>query len=120
VARLVFTPYRRRSLTNCSPAASMSPTKDLCFHAYTRRSLRQEAAFQPPQSFRYVAATDPSQLRGLIPALDPAVGDPREIARPGTVRKPTTSSGTSSASVPAKTSLRGTSRDRPIWIVADS
>jgi predicted transcriptional regulator len=84
------------------------------------RSLRQEGAFQPPQSFRYVAATDPHQLHGLIPTQDMGAGDPWEIARPATVRKPTTASGISSAPAPAKTSPRSTSRDRPIWTIADS
>jgi predicted transcriptional regulator len=29
--------------------------------------LRQDGPFQPPQSFRYVADSDPAALRGLVP-----------------------------------------------------
>jgi predicted transcriptional regulator len=32
------------------------------------RHLRQDAPFQPPQSFRYVAASDPTPLKELVPA----------------------------------------------------
>ena len=32
------------------------------------RHLREEGPFQPPQSFRYVAETDPARLRKLVPS----------------------------------------------------
>ncbi|GIH16044.1 ASCH domain-containing protein [Rugosimonospora africana] len=32
------------------------------------RHLREEGPFRPPQSFRYIAASDPSRLKNLVPA----------------------------------------------------
>lgn len=32
------------------------------------RHLRKDGPFQPPQSFRYIAASDPSHLKELVPA----------------------------------------------------
>lgn len=110
------------------------------------RTLRQEAAFQPPQSFRYVAASDPGQLHGLIPTPKQAAGGrvpasssarrrredsdegrpqaSRENVgrspRPGTVRKPTTRPDTPSASPPAQTPPSDTKRHSPIFKIADS
>lgn len=32
------------------------------------RHLREDGPFQPPQSFRYIAASDPSRLKALVPS----------------------------------------------------
>ena len=50
--------------------------------------LRRDGQFHPPQSFRYIAASDPAPVRHLIPTPVPAMGDQRENAPPETVRKP--------------------------------
>jgi predicted transcriptional regulator len=86
----------------------------------TLRDLRQEGSFQPPQSFRYVAPSDPAPVRHLIPTPGSAMGEQRENVRPETVRKPTTRCGISSASAPAKTSPGGINRQSAIFKIADS
>jgi len=62
----------------------------------TLRELRQEGHFQPPQSFRYIAPSDPAPVRNLIPTPGRGTGEQRENARPETVRKPTARRGISS------------------------
>jgi hypothetical protein len=86
----------------------------------TLRELRQEGRFQPPQSFRYIAPSDPAPIRHLIPTPGRAMGEQRENARPETVRKPTARRGMRSASVPAKTSPGGINRQAAIFKIADS
>ncbi len=86
----------------------------------TLRELRQEGPFQPPQSFRYIAPSDPAPVRHLIPTPGRGTGEQRENARPETVRRPTTRRGISSASVPAKTSPNGVDRQSVIFKIADS
>ena len=84
------------------------------------RTLRQEGRFQPPQSFRYVAASDPAPLHELIPATSRTRGDQGETRRPDTVRKPAASRSMRPASAPARTSPKRISHHRPTWTVADS
>jgi predicted transcriptional regulator len=86
----------------------------------TLRDLRQEGHFQPPQSFRYIAPSDPAPVRHLIPTPGRGTGEQRENARPETVRKPTARRGISSASAPAKTSSGGINRQSAIFKIADS
>ncbi len=86
----------------------------------TLRELRQEGHFQPPQSFRYIAPSDPAPIRHLIPSLGPAMGDQWETGCPDTVRRSTTRRDMPSASAPAKTSPGGIKRQSAIFKIADS
>jgi len=76
------------------------------------RCLRQDGGFRPPQSFRYIAASDPARLQRLVPAVGQVTGDRGETERPNTVRKPAARRSTPPAPSPARTS-RGRLRHHP-------
>lgn len=80
--------------------------------------LREDAQFQPPQSFRYVTLSDPAPLHDLVHAA--VGGDRGETERPNTVRNPAARQSTPPGSSPARTARAKVSRHRPTWTVADS
>jgi hypothetical protein len=76
------------------------------------RKLREEGPVRPPQSFRFIAESDPRSLLALVALANPPPGDRGETGRPGRVKNPAVRRSTPPGSSPAITT-RGKLRHHP-------